>query len=392
MDFTLTPELTFLLGVAVFWIVLNMLDYVFQLKKHGLDVKPGYFMYRSKALNSLLDKAANKKRTLWLVFSNIGLAFSIGLMVFSIYILANNLLRFVFPHIGQAAQVALAIPVLFIRFYWLPYFLLALGIMALTHELAHGIVARLEGIPVLSTGVMGFLLFIIPPLFFVEPDEKGFEKASLLSKLRMLVSGSSINLVTALLVTLLLSALFVPSSAGILIQEVVPNGPAERAGLRQWDVITAINGRPINVPQNFSDYMSEVIPGTNVTVTMLHDNQEIRKNITTAADPNNSSRPILGIIQSFAPYRQNRLGLDQYSGIHMFWALFWIYLLGINLAIFNMLPAFPFDGEKVLYYTLANLVKKRKRELRWTLNILTWGLFVLNVALSFLIFGLRPSI
>jgi len=313
-------------------------------------------------------------------------------MVFSIYILANNLLRFIFPSIGQAAQVALAIPVVFIRFYWLPYFLLALSIMALTHELAHGIVARLEGIPVLSSGVIGFLLFVIPPLFFVEPDEKGFVKASLLSKLRMLVSGSSINLVTALLVTLLLSALFVPSSSGILIQEVVPNSPADRAGIRQWDVITAINGRLINVPQNFSDYMSKVTPGTSVTVTMLHDNQEIMKNITTAADPNNSSRPILGIIQSFAPYRQNRLGLDQYTGIHMFWALFWIYLLGINLAIFNMLPAFPFDGEKVLYYTLANLVKKRKSELRWTLNILAWGLFVLNVALSLLIFGLRPSI
>jgi len=392
MDFTLTPELTFLLGVAVFWIVLYMLAYVFHLEKRGLDVKPGYFMYRSKALNPFLDRAANKRRTLWLVLSNIGLAFSIGLMVFSVYILANNLLRFIFPLIGQAVQVVPAIPVLFIRFYWLPYFLLALGIMALTHELAHGIVARLEGIPVLSSGLIGFLLFVIPPLFFVEPDENGFEKASLLSKLRMLVSGSSINLVTALLVTLLLSTLFVPSSAGVLIQEVVPNGPADKAGLRQWDVITAINGIPIYFPQNYSNAMSKVTPGSTVSVTVLHDNREITEPITTEQDPNNSSRAILGIIQSISLYRQNRLGLDQYTGIHLFWALFWIYLLGISLAIFSMLPAFPFDGEKVLYYALANSVKKRKRELRWTLNIFAWGLFVLNVALSFLIFGLRPSI
>jgi hypothetical protein len=53
-----------------------------------------------------------------------------------------------------------------------------------------------------------------------------------------------------------------------------------------------------------------------------------------------------------------------------------------------MLPAFPFDGEKVLYYPLANLMKKHTRELRYALNIIVWGLFVLNVALSFWRFGL----
>jgi len=387
MAFTLTPELTFLLGIAVFWVVLYVLAYVFHLEKRGFDVKPGYFMYRSKALNSFLDRAANKSRTLWKVLSNISVAFSIGLMVFSIYILTNNLLRFIFPPIGQATPVFPAIPILFIRLYWLPYFLLAVGVIALTHELAHGIIARLEGIPVLSTGVMGFLLLVIPPIFFVEPDEKGFEKASLLSQLRMLVSGSSINLVTALLVTLLLSALFVPSPAGVLIQEVVPNGPADEAGIRQWDVITAINGIPIKVPQNYSDVMSQVTPGAPVLVTFLHDNREITKNTTTEPDPSNSSRAILGFIQSFAPYRQNTLGLDQYTGINLFWTLFWIYLFAVNVAILNMFPAFPFDGEKALYYPLASIVKKRKRELRLTLNILGWGLFGLNFALSFWRFG-----
>jgi len=34
------------------------------------------------------------------------------------------------------------------------------------------------------------------------------------------------------------------------------------------------------------------------------------------------------------------------------------------------------------------LVKKRKRELRWALNIVIWGLFALNVALSFWRYGL----
>jgi len=383
MDFTLTPELVFLLGVAVFWTVLYVLAYVFRLGKHGLEVKPAYFMYKSKALNSFLDRAANKWRTLWLVLSNISLAFSVGLMVFSVYFLANNLLRFIFP-IGAAVAIYPVIPVLTISLYWLPYFFLAVAVIILSHELAHGIIARLEGIPVLSTGVLALLVFFGA---FVEPDEKEFEKASLLARLRMLAAGSSTNLVTALLVTLLIAGFFAPSSAGVLIQEVAPKGPADRAGLRQWDVIQAINGQPIESPQNYSDYMSKVTPNTTIVLTVLHDNREVTMNVTSEPDPSNSSRAILGIVRG-GIYRPNLLGLDQYTGVHLFWSLFWVYLLGVSVAIFNMLPAFPFDGERVLYYPLASLVKKRKLELRWALSIFVWGLFVLNIALSFWRYGL----
>jgi len=389
MDFTLTPELAFLFGVAVFWIVLYVLAYAFHLDKHGLEVKLGYFIYKSKPLNSFLDRVASRWHTLWLVLSNIGLAFSIGLMAYSIYFFGNNLLRLSFalakiPAV-EPAGVSLAIPVLSIRLYWLPYYFLAVAILILSHELAHGIVARSEGIPVLSTGVLTFLVIFGA---FVEPDEKEFEKSSLLSRLRMLAAGSSTNLITAFLFLLLLTGLFFPSPAGVLIQEVVPNSPADRAGLRQWDVIKAINGNPIHVPPDCSIYMSKVTPGTQIILTVLHDNREIAKNITTESDPNNSSRAIIGFISSFVPYRQNILGLDQYNGINLFWTLFWTFWWGVNVAIFNMFPAFPFDGEKALYYPLASLVKKRKRELRLILNILAWGLYVLNFALSFWLYGL----
>src|SRR4030066_2308118 len=158
MDFILTPELTFLIGLAVFWIVLYVLAYVFHLEKHGLQVEPAFFMFKSKALNSFLDRVANRRRALWLVLSNIGLAFSIGLMVFSIYILTNNLIQFSLPTISRAAPLTLLIPGLTIRLYWLPYFFLAVVIMMLFHAVAHGMVALSEGIPILSSGVLAFLL------------------------------------------------------------------------------------------------------------------------------------------------------------------------------------------------------------------------------------------
>ena len=384
MAFTLTPEITVLLGLGVFWLALYVIAYVFHLDKRGLDTKPGYFMYRSKALNSFIDRIAQKGRLFWKTCANLSIAFGVGLMAFSLYFVISNLLRFIFPLGVSAAPVYPVIPILTIRLYWLPYFFLAVAVIVLTHELAHGVTSRLENIPVLSTGLMAFLLFFGA---FVEPDEKEFEKASLLSRLRMLASGSATNLITALLVTLLLQGLFLPASAGILIQEVSPDGPAATAGLRQWDVIKAINGQPTLSSQNFTNAMNTVSPGDTISLTVLHDNTERTLSITVAADPENPSRAIVGVILG-SVYRQTILGLDQYSTVHLYWSFFWIYLLGVSVAIFNMLPAFPFDGEKVFYYPLANLAKKHTRELRYALNVIVWGLFVLNVALSFLRFGL----
>lgn len=382
--FTLTVEMAFLLGVAIFWAVLYALARVFNLKKHGLDVQPGYFMYKSKAFNSYIDRLTKKWRYFWLILSNMGFAFSIGLMIMSVYVLAINLVRFIVPATGAAGPVFPAIPVLFIRLYWLPYFFFAAAVVMVTHELAHGISARLENIPVLSTGILAFILLFGA---FVEPDEKEFEKASLIGRLRMLAAGSATNLVTALLVIILMTGLFVPTSSGLIIQEVSNGGPASNAGLSQWDVIQAINGTPVYYPQNYSSFMSRVTPGAYIALTVLHDNTETTKIIQTEADPENLSRPIIGIYLGDI-YRQNRLGLDQYLGINLYWTLFWTYLLGISVAIFNMLPAYPFDGERVLYYPLAGFVKKRKRELRWAISAFTWGLFALNVALTFVIFGL----
>jgi len=382
MALALTPELTFLIGLVIFWVVLYLLAYIFHLNKHGLDVKPAYFMYKSKSLNSFLDKLAGRWRMGWKTLSNIGLAFSIGLMIFSVYLLANNLLRFFIP-IGEAAPVFPVIVGLTIRLYWLPYFFAAVGIVFLTHELAHGVIARLENIPVLSAGVFAVLVFFGA---FVEQDDKEFEKAPLLARLRMLAVASSTNLMTALLVFVLLSGLFAPPS-GVLIHEVAADGPVAEVGLQNWDVIYAINGTQLLTHIDFFEYMENVGPNVTLTLTVLHANMNITKTIVTEPSVNNQSRGIIGVFQ-VSSYRPSRLGLDQYSGINLYWTIFWVYILALNVAIFNMFPLYPFDGERVLYYPLERLAKKHKRELRVTLNAIALGLLAGNMILTFWNFGL----
>jgi len=382
MAFTLTPELIFLIELAVFWTALYIIAYIFKLNNHGLDVKPAYFMYKSKRLNSFLDNLAKRWPLRWKTLSNIGLAFSIGLMLFSLYFLVNNLLRFFVP-IGEAAPVFPVVVGLTIRLYWLPYFFAAVGVVVLTHELAHGVIARLENIPVLSTGVFAVLVFFGA---FVEPDEKEFEKASLIARLRMLAAGSSTNLVTALLVFLLLTGLFTPPS-GVLIHEVAPDGPVAKRGLQNWDVIYAINGTPLTTPDDFYKYMMNVGPYVPLNLTVLHANTMREISIVTEQSVNNQSRGIIGVYQ-LSSYRSFRLGLDQYVGVNLYWTVSWVYLLALSVAIFNMFPLYPFDGERVLYYPLERLVKKHKRELRIALNAFSLGLLATNMILTFWNFGL----
>jgi len=379
---TLTPELTFLIGLVVFWVILYLIATIFHLDKHGLDVKPGYFMYKSDKLNSSIDRLAKKKPFLWTVSANIGVALSFGLMAFSLYFLINNLIRF--SQVGQISYVAPVVPGLTLSLVWLPFFFFAAAVVILPHEFAHGIVSRLEGIPVLSTGVFAFLVFFGA---FVEPDEKEFEKTSLIGRLRMLSVGSSTNLVTAILTSLLLLGLFAPPT-GILIHETVRDGPVAQAGLGQWDVIQAINNTQITSYGDFYSYMANVTPGQNLKLTVLHNNQVQDLTIKTEPAPDNSSRPIIGILNSWANYQPNRLGLDQYTGVNFYWTLFWIYLIALSVAIFNMLPLYPFDGERVLYYPLERLVKKHKKELRISLSAFTLGLFALNIIISLWRYGL----
>ncbi len=208
----------------------------------------------------------------------------------------------------------------------------------------------------------------------------------------MLAVGSSANLVTALLALALLSGLFAPP-AGILIYEVAPDGPLAQSGVavQRWDVIQAINGTDIATYEQFSDYMRAVGPNVTLTLTVLTANQRENITIATTPSPNNGSRGLIGFEVGFIPvYNPSRLGLNQYASVHLSWTLFWIYLLGLSVAIFNMFPLYPFDGERFLYYPLEKLMGKQKLNLRKTMNIIFLGLLAGNMILSFVRYGLLP--
>ena len=324
------PELWFLLALVIFWIALYLAGYFFHLEKHGLEVKPAYFMYKSEKLRRFLDKASKRRHFFWKTFSNIGIAFALGLMVFSIYFLANNLLKFIYPvEVGGAVPVIPVLPIVTIRLYWLPYFFTAIAVVVLTHEFAHGIIARLEKIPVKSAGILMAFVFFGG---FVEPDEEGLEKVSTVSKLRMIAVGSSTNLITSLLVLLLLTGLYAPAS-GVLIYETTENGPIAKVGLQQWDIVEGINDTAISTVGDLEEFMTQnnVTPG----VTLILKTNKGEKSIKT--ENGSRGQPIIGLAY-YSDYHPCRVPLEYYLAIHLHMTLFWLHLLSVSRAVFNMLP------------------------------------------------------
>jgi serine protease Do len=71
-----------------------------------------------------------------------------------------------------------------------------------------------------------------------------------------------------------------PVEYGAYIQEVQPRSPADNAGLRSGDIITAIGGQAIDDANNMLTVLMRFDPGQQVAVTVVRDGQEITLDVT----------------------------------------------------------------------------------------------------------------
>src|ERR1044071_2130435 len=70
------------------------------------------------------------------------------------------------------------------------------------------------------------------------------------------------------------SQLGVNEGPGVVVYQVQGGSAADRAGLKQGDVITALNGTTITDPNTFRNMIAGNAPGTEVTLTMKRDGSE----------------------------------------------------------------------------------------------------------------------
>jgi S1-C subfamily serine protease len=84
--------------------------------------------------------------------------------------------------------------------------------------------------------------------------------------------------------------------AGAIIREVTPDSPAEAAGLQQGDVVTMIDGEPVQAPQDLVDAVTARTPGDTISLTVISPEEEEREvEVTLADNPEQEGQAYLGV-------------------------------------------------------------------------------------------------
>jgi serine protease Do len=83
----------------------------------------------------------------------------------------------------------------------------------------------------------------------------------------------------------LASSLNLPAARGAIVTSVAPGGPAEKAGLRRGDVITAINNQPVADNNSLRNLVASMSPGSTVEVTALRNGRDQNFRVALAELP-----------------------------------------------------------------------------------------------------------
>jgi len=366
-----------IIAFVTFWVAICLLGRVLKLEDHGFEVKPFFLIYKTKRINSFLDYVSQRFRSSVKIFSNISIVLCFGMIAFITYFLIRNIfaLYYVEP---TGAPVFPVIPFITIT-HSLPYFFISVAVLIVVHELAHGIVARREGIPVKSAG---FLLIAILPGGFVEPDENGFKAAGRIKRIRVLAAGSSANLIFGIIMMIILAFAFVsPTPTGVEIKNALPDKPADVAGLQVGDIITSVGGKPTLGVEPFTEEMAKVAVGSPALLGIKFKNGTYTELlVATVAASDEPPRAIVGIMVA-----------DYIELSPLFLTIFWIQLLSINIAIFNALPIRYLDGDGIVYNLTEKYSERYAKTIRYGLTGFYLAILAMNIVLTGIRFGF-PSI
>jgi len=383
-------QLSILAIYAAIWIFISIAWWGLKGERFGITGLPFYAIWRTTRLNNWIKRIAETSTATWRIVWNLGIATGFGMMVYISYQLAKNLLN-LFVKSPQATSIQPIIPVpgLGVSFETFPYLVLALSVVVVTHELSHGIASLVDKVPLKSTGA--FFAHVLMG-GFVEPDEQELSKSKQVTKLRVFAAGSYTNLVLGVLFTLLLvnfSATITPFynvvQSGVSIGSIAPKLPANSTGLRAGDVLTGINGTSIQGIDALRGYMNGVKPGQVVVLETDHGAFSVR----TAPDSNNATHALIGIggLTNDIVYQPKFALLPSELPPVIFHTEFWLSIVLVSVAMINMLPMYPFDGDKFLETALNVIGIKRTREIRTAANAIAYSLLLLNIGFSWLQFG-----
>ena len=352
-----------LVTAIVFYSIVGILIY---LNRDKFEIMQKIFIVRKtkKGLNFMRSLA--KHKWFWKIFSTIAIPVAVYWALRVGQLLWLNVDGIISGVSG--AGVGVVIPGVRIPGspIYIPFWqgIIAIGVLAIVHEFAHGIVAVAEGIKIKNTG-FGFLAVI--PLAFVEMDEKSLKKASKLSRLRMASSGAFMNICMWLIFSVILVLFFAPFLSkvtvvdGVNITGVTDELPADLAGVVEGSMVRSINGVAVPNLTSFTTEIQKYSPGENLTFNTSTGVYTI----ATTENPQNPETPYLGVMLSQETHTA-QWALDKYGefGIGAFNWFFdlvkWVAMLNFLVGIMNFLPIWALDGGMIFYDLSSYIIKKQK--------------------------------
>jgi membrane-associated protease RseP (regulator of RpoE activity) len=237
--------------------------------------------------------------------------------------------------------------------------IIALIIIVVVHEGAHGVLCRIEGLRLKSDGLLFF--GFLPIGAFIEPDEQKLRALPVEKKRRILSAGSTSNLVFFLVFVALSFAAAVSYAAtveSVAIRQVLNATPAEGV-LFGGDVVLAADGHAVKNSGELGQVLRTKSEGDAVKLSVRRNTAEgpVIRDFTIVLGAGGK----LGIAaQDIA-----RKGLDAASDALTFvYRTFYLtYTLNFALALVNMLPLFITDGHRIIEDELSATLGRKRRKL-----------------------------
>jgi len=172
------------------------------------------------------------------------------------------------------------------------------------------------------------------------------------------------------------------------------NSPALNAQIK--GIITKIGNKNVNTKEQLTSVLVNNKPGDNITICSKIEDKTKCYNITLAPHPTNKSKAFLGIM-ILPKKRKNllakiiRLGdIMRKEGTYyeapplgefIYYLFWWLALVNLMVAIFNMLPLGALDGGRVFYAAMLMMSgskkKAKKRAIIATKLVLSLFLFLI---------------
>ncbi len=253
--------------------------------------------------------------------------------------------------------------------------IISLVVLLTIHELSHGVLSRIFGVKLKSTGLLIF--GILPIGAFVEPEDKAIRKLAPAKQIGIFSAGIAANFVAMLVffVLMLTTILYIAPKAysyGIVVSGTTQGYPAYNV-LSIGSQVLRWNGQNVSDISTLESASSMDKPNEPVTIVT---------NVSTYAfnalpDPANASRGLVGVALSYKPIIRGAAA----SAVYFLYTLFALsMLLNFFIAVFNLLPLPGLDGWAIYNSSIRN--KRLVKYLAWimlvaiAINALPWLFYI----------------